>query len=109
MKILTKGNEAEDFYRERYGIDISAFDRITRSSLENLYFRGVRLSPGKLYAKLEQCGISLHRNAVSRVRRKALNHRILKDNYRKMYSSSTASARNAAAMRQPLSEEPQTK
>lgn len=72
MQTVTKETEAEDFYRERYGIDISGLDQIIRSSLENLYFRDIRLSPSKLYSKLEQCGVKLSPGTVSRVRKEAL-------------------------------------
>lgn len=81
MQTVTKETEAEDFYRERYGIDISGLGQIIRSSLENLYFRDIRLSPGKLYSKLEMCGVKLSPTAVSRVRKEALTRSAFIERY----------------------------
>ena len=57
MKVLESPQLARLFYRERYGLDITVYSDAVRLSLENLYFRGVRLSTRTLYDKLAQCGI----------------------------------------------------
>ena len=62
MEILQKDKEAEDFYKETYGIDITAFSGIICQSLENLYFKGIRLSRKVLFKKLSDCGICLCRS-----------------------------------------------
>ena len=76
MEILRNEAAAGVFYRERYGIDIDAYGDIVRQSLENLYLKGVRLSTGKLYNKLAQCGVPLYMFAVNRTRMFALTRRM---------------------------------
>ncbi len=72
MEILQKDKEAEDFYKETYGIDITAFSGIICQSLENLYFKGIRLSRKVLFKKLSDCGICLCRSKADRIRMAAL-------------------------------------
>ncbi|MBR5034993.1 MAG: hypothetical protein IKX71_06775 [Bacteroidales bacterium] len=69
------GNEADVFYRERYGIDITDYGYVVQKSLESLYQRGVRLSVKKLYRKFEQSGISLKMSSLERIRLRALLRR----------------------------------
>lgn len=72
MVDLLKDKEAQAYYRESCGIDITRQGTIVRLSLENLYYRGVRLSQKKLYAKMTQCGIDLHNGVVDRTRMTAV-------------------------------------
>ena len=76
MENIKKVDEVEVFYRERYGIDITAYGDVVQKSLETLYQRGVRLSVKKLYRKFEQSGISLRMCSVERVRLRALLRRM---------------------------------
>lgn len=76
MQTALNEKTAARFYRERYGIDIQAYNPIIRQSLENLYFRGIHLSPQQLYSKFANCGIILHRISLVRIRFNALTSRV---------------------------------
>ncbi len=72
MRKVYSEEQADRFYREKYGINLSSYNQIIRQSLENLYFRGRILSAELLYKKMEDCGIVLHENALHRIRIAAL-------------------------------------
>ena len=72
MRTVYREELAERFYRERYGINICAYNQIIRQSLENLYFRGRILPASLLYKKFEECGIVLRENSLHRIRFSAL-------------------------------------
>ena len=76
MEVIQNGREAEDFYKETYGIDITMFSEILKQSLENLYFRGIRLSRKALFKKLSDCGVSLCRSKADRIRMAALVRKV---------------------------------
>ena len=76
MEVILKEKEAEDYYKEQYGIDITLLEEIVRQSLENLYFRGIRLSPKKLYRKLAACGVRLRPGTMGRLRMESLKEKI---------------------------------
>ena len=76
MENLKQEEGAVEFYKERYGIDITEFGDILRLSLENLFLHGVRLSPDKLFTKLTQCGVQLRPGTVDRTRLLALFKRV---------------------------------
>ena len=65
------------YYKERYGINLGELSDVIRLSLENLYRRGVRMSPDKLFNKLEQCGVNLRTGTVERTRFTALTKRVM--------------------------------
>lgn len=67
---------ASVYYRERYGINLGDLSSVLRLSLENLYRKGVRMNPDKLFNKLEQCGVSLRTGTVERTRFTALTNRV---------------------------------
>ena len=72
MEVITTGKEAENYYKERFGINITLLGDIILQSLENLYFRGVRLSSKKLYSKLADCGVRIRTGSVERTRMSSL-------------------------------------
>ena len=76
MEKLKKVDEIDVFYRERYGIDITAYGDVVQKSLETLYDRGVRLSVKKLYRKFELSGISLRMSSLDKIRLRALLRRM---------------------------------
>ena len=76
MKVLESSLDARLFYRERYGIDIADYDDVIRQSLENLFFRGKRLSAKALYAKFAQCGINLSTSSIESTRFFALTKKV---------------------------------
>lgn len=76
MENLKIEEGAVKYYKERYGVDITEFGDILRLSLENLYHQRVRLSPEKLFNKLEQCGVQLRPGTVERTRLLALIKRV---------------------------------
>lgn len=76
MKTLDIETQAIEFYKERYGVSIISYPYPLKKSLENLYFRGVRLKPSALYRKLNECGIELHRGVLLRTRMATLVKRV---------------------------------
>jgi hypothetical protein len=76
MENLKQEEGAVEYYKERYGIDITEFGDILRLSLENLFLKGVRLSPDKLFTKLSQCGVQVRPGTVDRTRLLALVKRV---------------------------------
>lgn len=76
MRVLESKEEARLFYRERYGLDIVLFSDVIRQSLENLYFRGVRLSRRALINKFAKCGISLQITSLEHTRLWALTRKV---------------------------------
>ena len=72
MVVIQNGKEAEDFYKETYGIDITTYSDIIRMSLESLYFKEIRLSRKELFKKLSDCGVHLCRSKADRIRMSAL-------------------------------------
>ena len=76
MDIIDYENEAESFYRDKYGISIAEMPFTLRKSLENLYFRGARMPVATLYSKLADCGIRLRPGVLLRTRMYSLSRRI---------------------------------
>lgn len=76
MEILKTDFGAEDYYKERFGIDLNSLPTTVRLSLENLYYKGKRMSAKKLFSKLEMCGVNLRPGTVDRQRLAKLTRRV---------------------------------
>ena len=76
MQVIDDSFGAGKYYRERYGLDIASLGDILQQSLENLYSRGILLTPDKLFTKLERCGVKIRPGTVDRGRLLALLNRV---------------------------------
>ena len=76
MDTIDYQTEANEFYKETYGVNIASFPYPLKQSLENLYIKGIHLKPAALYSKLSSCGIDLHMGVLLRTRMAALVKRV---------------------------------